>query len=99
MREFLVERIWSRLSCPISKRTGNKSVEVIEEAIKYIDQLHSSLLERLQKRRILPSRLQGVPVNASDPSSVRRFVHNLIGSTGGSTGPPQATSVDPSGKS
>lgn len=64
-------------------------VEVIEEAIKYIDELHTALIERFRTRG-LPSTLKDLPMEPREVhgGNIRELVRHLLASSNPASLPP-----------
>ncbi|XP_076056745.1 uncharacterized protein LOC143034501 [Oratosquilla oratoria] len=62
-------------------------VEVIEEAIKYIDQLHSALIERFRTRG-LPATLKDMDAEDVHCGNIRDVVRHLLASSNPASLPP-----------
>lgn len=64
-------------------------VEVIEEAIKYIDELHTALIERFRTRG-LPSTLRDLPLEPREVhgGNIRELVRHLLAASSPAALPP-----------
>ncbi|XP_066947267.1 uncharacterized protein [Macrobrachium rosenbergii] len=73
----------------LHERPRVSKVEVIEEAIKYIDELHTALIQRFRARG-LPSVLKDVPLEAREVhgGNIRELVRHLLATSNPASLPP-----------
>ncbi|XP_068210257.1 uncharacterized protein [Palaemon carinicauda] len=73
----------------LHERPRVSKVEVIEEAIKYIDELHTALIQRFRARG-LPSALKDVPLEAREVhgGNIRELVRHLLATSNPASLPP-----------
>ncbi|XP_053646883.1 uncharacterized protein [Cherax quadricarinatus] len=73
----------------LQERTIVTKVEVIEEAIKYIDELHTALIQRFRARG-LPATLKDLPLEPREihGGNIRELVRHLLASSNPASLPP-----------